>query len=112
MDDIQVLTWSQLVRIEPGLGQLHLDCRFADHHNPEGFDAEQAWNGSGDVPGLKHRLEQLVGDKAESQDPRVKSRQAYDIANQECFQTLPPNRPGTVRLEPRENQATKPGWSV
>lgn len=104
MDDSQVLTWTQLVGLEPRLGQLHLDCRFADHREPNGFDAELAWNGSLNVPGLKYRLEQLVGAKAEGQDPRILSRQAYDLASAECYQALPPNRPGIRLFEPRESQ--------
>lgn len=92
MDDSQVLTWAQLVQLEPALGQLHLDCRFADRRNPDGFDAAQAWNGTSDVPGLKQRLDQLVGANAEKQDPRILSQQAYELAVAECYQALPPNR--------------------
>ncbi len=94
MDDSQALTWGQLVRLEPGLGQLHLDCRFADHRDPNGSDAEAAWNGTADSPGLKHRLERLTGPKAEQQDPLLLSIEAYELAIEECHQALPPNRPG------------------
>ncbi len=78
MDEAQALTWNELVRLEPQLGQLHLDCRFADHRDPNGFDAEVAWNGTPDIPGLKQRLEHLVGAKAEGRDPRILSQQAYE----------------------------------
>ena len=94
MDEAQTLTWNELIRLEPGLGQLHLDCRFADHRDPNGFDAELAWNGTSGVPGLKQRLEHLVGPKADKQDPRILSLQAYELAVAECYQALPPNRPG------------------
>lgn len=108
MDDSQALTWSQLVRLEPGLGQLQLDCRFADHRNSSGFDAELAWNGTADAPGLKQRLELLVGANAEKQDPRILSQQAYELALAECYRALPPNRPGDGSREPLESQ---PGFS-
>lgn len=95
MDDLNQLTWNFLVKLEPRLGQLHLDCRFADKRDPGGFDGERAWNGTPDVPGLKDRLEHLVGEKAEGQDPRILSSEAYQIAYAECFGVLPPNRSGT-----------------
>jgi hypothetical protein len=93
MDDPTALTWNQLVKLEPRLGQLHLDCRFADRRDPNGFSAETAWNGTPDVPGLKDRLLQLVGVNAEVQDPLLLSTQAYDLASRECRQALPPDRP-------------------
>ncbi|HVN56066.1 MAG TPA: hypothetical protein VMT46_17170 [Anaerolineaceae bacterium] len=92
MNETQELTWTQLMRLEPRLGQLHLDCRFADHKDPNGFDADLAWNGSAALPGLKHRLALLVGINAEGQDSRLRSSQAYDLASAECYQALPPNR--------------------
>ncbi|MCL4562110.1 MAG: hypothetical protein M1281_16055 [Chloroflexi bacterium] len=88
------MTWTQLVGLEPRLGQLLLDCRFADRGNPDGFDAELAWDGSPDVPGMKERLENLVGGGANSEDPTIRSHQAYDLASAECRQALPPNRSG------------------
>ncbi len=104
MDHTQPVTWSLLVILEPRLGQLHLDCRFADHRDPDGFDPELAWNGSPDMPGLKHQLEHLVGAKAEGQDPLILSSQAYDLASTECRKVLPASRPGIRRLESQENQ--------
>ncbi len=98
MNELQDLTWAELVRLEPGLGQLHLDCRFADHRDPSGFDAGLAWNGTPDIPGLKQRLEHLVGKKAEKQDPCILSQQAYDLAVAECYRALPPDRPGNGNL--------------
>ena len=99
MEDSQALTWNQLVRLEPRLGQLQLDCRFADSRSPNGFDADLAWNGNQnipgqDTPGLKIRLERLVGAKADVQDPGLISEQAYALASAECYRALPPNRPG------------------
>ena len=108
MDKEQALTWNELVRLEPGLGQIHLDCRFADHRDPNGFDADLAWNGTPDVPGLKHRLEHLVGARAERQDARILSLQAYELAVTECYQALPPNRPGDGHREQPDN---RPGIS-
>ena len=109
MDESQVLTWTQLVKLEPRLGQLHLDCRFADHHDPSGFDAELAWNGSLTLPGLKNRLDLLVGPNAEVQDPRIRTSQAYALASEECQQALAPNRSGIRRPESQENQITASG---
>lgn len=94
MDEPQALTWNDLVRLEPGLGQLHLDCRFADRRDPAGFDPDLVWNGTTAAPGLKLRLERLVGAKAEKQDPRLLSPQAYELAAAECVRALPPNRAG------------------
>ena len=110
MDDSQAFTWDQLVRLEPGLGQLRLDCRFADHRDPRGFDAEAAWEGAEGSPGLKNRLERLVGANAEKQDqdPRILSPQAYELAVAECYRALPPNRPGQGAFEQRES---RPGYS-
>jgi hypothetical protein len=96
LETTQALTWNDLVRLEPGLGQLHLDCRFADRRDPTGFDAELAWNGTAGEPGFKHRLEHLVGVKAENQDPLLVSPQAYELAVAECVRALPPNRAGHV----------------
>jgi hypothetical protein len=98
LDEAQALTWNELVRLEPRLGQLHLDCRFADHRDPNGFDAALAWNGTPDRPGLKQRLEHLVGAKAERQDPRILSPQAYELAVAECVRVLPPTRPGAGQI--------------
>ena len=106
MDEAQPVTWNELVRLEPGLGQLHLDCRFADHRDPNGFDRELAWNGTPALPGLKQRLEHLAGPKAEKQDPRLLSPEAYEIAAAECRQALPPNRPG---IGPHELPEILPG---
>jgi hypothetical protein len=94
MEDLNQLTWNLLVKIEPKLGQLHLDCRFADKREPGGFNVERAWNGTPDAPGLLQRLEHLVGAQAEEQDPRILSNEAYQIAYAECFSALPPNRAG------------------
>jgi hypothetical protein len=104
MDDSQALTWDQLVRLEPGLGQLRLDCRFADHRDPHGFDAKAAWEGAGGSPGFKQRLELLVGANAENQDPRILSPQAYELAVAECYRALPPNRPGDGVFDQRESR--------
>jgi hypothetical protein len=101
MDESQALTWAQLVRLEPGLGQLRLDCRFADHREPNGFSAEAAWNGTAENPGLKQRLEQFVGPKAERQDACLQSLQAYELAVAECHEALPPNRQGIGGLNPQ-----------
>lgn len=101
MDDQQLLTWAQLVRLEPGLGQLHLDCRFADHRDPDGFDAEIAWNGTPAIPGFKQRLDHLVGSKADRQDPMLQSLEAYELAVEECHNALPPNRLGNGGLASR-----------
>lgn len=109
MDESQILTWTQLVRLEPRLGQFHLDCRFADHHEPDGFDAELAWNGTQTVPGLKHRLDLLVGAHADGQDPRIRTSQAYDLACEECLKALPPNRSAIKHPEMQEGQNTAPG---
>jgi hypothetical protein len=94
MEDLNQLNWNLLVKLEPRLGQLHLDCRFADKREPGGFDRDLAWNGTPDAPGLKQRLEHLVGAQAEGQDPRIQSNEAYQIASTECFGVLPPNRAG------------------
>lgn len=108
MENEQVLTWNELIRLEPGLGQLHLDCRFADRRDPSGFDPDLAWNGKPDAPGLKYRLEHLVGANAEKPDPRILSPQAYELAVAECYKALPPNRPGDGHTEQRES---RPGYS-
>jgi len=94
--------------LEPKLGQLHLDCRFADHRDPNGFDKEQAWNGTPDIPGLKYRLEHMVGRSAVGQDSRILSSEAYDLAYQECYRALPPNRPGNGLAGVLENQTSHP----
>jgi hypothetical protein len=94
MDDPRALTWSELVRLEPRVGQLRLDCRFADHGDPNGFNRELAWEGSPGVSGLKERLDSLLGEKADTEDPILRSNQAYQIASEECHQALPPNRTG------------------
>jgi hypothetical protein len=94
MDEPKTLTWDQLVRLEPGLGQLRLDCRFADRREPGGFDAEATWNGTAANPGLKQRLDILVGANAVQQDMLLLSAEAYELAAAECRQALPPNRPG------------------
>lgn len=98
MNDTQALTWAQLVQLEPGLGQLQLDCRFADHRDPTGFDPEAAWNGVDGSPGLKNRLEHLVGPNAERQDAHLLSTEAYELAVAECRKALPPKRPGNGEL--------------
>ncbi len=94
MDEPKALTWDQLVRLEPGLGQLRLDCRFADRRDPDGFDADATWNGTAANPGLKQRLEILVGANAVQQDTLLLSLEAYELAAAECRKALPPNRPG------------------
>jgi hypothetical protein len=109
MDDTLALTWNQLVRLEPRLGQLHLDCRFADRRDPNGFDPEAAWNGSADLPGFKTRLGLLVGAQAEGQDPLIISSQAYDLASAECHQALPPNRVGSGSSNSRASQSVDAG---
>lgn len=112
MDESQTLTWTQLLKLVPELGQVHLDCRFADHRDPNGFDAELAWNGSLNLPGLKHRLDLLVGVNAEGQDPRIKTSQAYALASEECHKALAPNRSGIKRPEIQEGQTTASGQAL
>jgi hypothetical protein len=112
MDDSQALTWNQLVKLEPRLGQLHLDCRFADRRDPNGFNADAVWNGTSDTPGLKNRLELLVGQNAEVQDPMIQSVQAYNLASTECRQALPPDRPGIGQPDVRTNLTADPSRSA
>jgi hypothetical protein len=107
MDDTKALTWDQLVRLEPGLGQLRLDCRFADRRDPDGFDAEAVWNGTVANPGLKQRLENLVGAKAVQQDTLLLSLEAYELAAAECHQALPPSRPGNGRSTSQASQPSE-----
>ena len=109
MNENQELSWAQLVRIEPRLGQLHLDCRFADHYDPNGFDAEMAWNGSATLPGLKQRLDQLVGGNAEGEDLQIRSSQAYELAMAECHLALPSNRADIRPSAPSESQTIGAG---
>src|SRR5262245_30960613 len=84
----QDLTFADLVRLEPRLGQL-LD-RARAYHAKAGpkFCANAVWYGYFGRRGLRSQLQQLVGWEADQEGVLGTSR-AYDVAYRTLYQALP-----------------------
>ena len=86
------LTWAALVEREPALGQLEREMR-AFRRTPLGDDfcANARWYGYGRFRGMgyKPRLVALVGMCARSDDPDLRTSDAYDTAYRRLYGLLP-----------------------
>ena len=86
------LTWAELVEREPALGQLEREMR-AFRRTPRGDDfcANARWYGYGRFRGIgyKPRLVELVGMCARSDDPALRTSDAYDLAYRRLYDLLP-----------------------
>jgi hypothetical protein len=87
------LTWRDLVRLEPRLGELEREAR-AVRRSPRARDphfcANDSWYGRRGWIGFKPRLLWLVG--WEARNPALRTCQAYDIAYRYLYDLLPPCR--------------------
>ena len=86
------LTFADLCRREPALGQLEREMR-AFRRTPLGDDfcANARWYGYGKYRGMgyKPRLVELVGMCARSDDPALRTSDAYDLAYRRLYDLLP-----------------------
>jgi hypothetical protein len=85
------LTWRELVRREPRLAELLQEARTVDDSDPH-FCANAVWYGYNGYAGLKGRLCQLVGWDADTDDPILRTPEAYDLAYDTIYDALPPCR--------------------
>jgi hypothetical protein len=77
----QIVTFEQLVKIEPRLKDLQSQAEQIDGSNPD-FCANEVW-----YRALKPILLNLVG--WEAAHPLLKSKEAYDCAYQRIYERLP-----------------------
>ena len=90
--DNRLLTWDEIVKLEPRVGELYRDVRKArDDKSKPSFCANAVWYGYRGHPGFKHRVEQLVGFETgpKQLDPRLRTMEAYDLVYQKCYKALP-----------------------
>ncbi len=82
-------TWDDLVRAEPRLAVLRSDVEQITAGDGQRFCANAVWYGYHGEPGIKPKLVRLVGFRAESTDPAIRSSEAYDVAYQTLYALLP-----------------------
>jgi hypothetical protein len=87
-------TWSELVKLEPRLGELLARAKAIVDDGGESFCANHRWVGCGNGPacekcrgGLKDELVMLVG--WEASNPELESSEAYDVAYDKVYKALP-----------------------
>lgn len=102
----QNVTWAELVIREHRLAQLKRRVELArDDGTAPSFCADAHWFGKGDrLPGLRSRLELLVGPASRTDDPILRTQAALDVATATLRALLPPCR-GCGCLARRET-----GW--
>lgn len=92
MDDDQLITWGLLTRIEPRLMDMENRLKaIKDTGETASFCANVVWYGSGKIYNHSYRNEMqgLVGWKADSQDERIRTQKAYDLAYKHLYNLLP-----------------------
>ncbi len=72
-------TWDELVRREPQLAVLRSSVEQVTAEDGHPFCANAVWYGYHGEPGIKPKLVRLVGFRAESTDPAIRSE---DIPNE------------------------------
>ncbi len=84
-----VPTWDDLVRLEPRLAGLRAEIERITARDGQRFCANEHWYGYNGEPGIKRKLVRLVGFRAQSPDPVIRSMAAYDVAYQTLYALLP-----------------------
>ncbi len=84
-----VPTWDDLIRLGPRLAALRAEVERVTAWNGQRFCANEHWYGYNGQPGIKRDLIRLVGFRAESTDPVIRSMAAYDVAYQTLYALLP-----------------------
>ncbi len=84
-------TWAQLVASEPRLGALLAEARDGQRVDRGRYCANEAYFGYGRCRGggIKPRLGRLVGWYAESDDPALRTSDAYDAAYHAIYDAPP-----------------------
>jgi hypothetical protein len=95
---MSMLTWREMVKIEPQLEQLLAATRRLDT-GLESFCGVTAWCGFGGRPGLKMRMYHMVG--FGSSKPELRTREAYELATKKLYAAIPPCR-GCACVEEEE----------
>lgn len=87
----EMITWQELIEIEPRLRDMLLRLRAVkDPGNTPSFCANAVWYGhSKGGHSYKNELTALVGWDAKSENPRIKTSQAYDTAYRKLYAVLP-----------------------
>lgn len=87
------ITWLDLVERDPELGAILWEAMMSmDDKRKKSFCARRIWDGGRGRPGLKDKLSAHVGWSAATDDPVLKSTEAYEISVQVVFGALPPCR--------------------
>jgi hypothetical protein len=84
------ITWRDAIKIEPRLLQLYRQIRAVkDDLDLTHFCANAVWYGHNGHPGFKRHMCDLVGFQAESDDPRIRTMQAYSMVYDKLYGALP-----------------------
>jgi hypothetical protein len=86
--DERILTWEELVEMEPRLADLLKRCTEAGR-GLRSFCYEIAWFGPSGNTGFKAEFKQLVGHFAENRHPRLTTQYAYELGYQTLLSALP-----------------------
>lgn len=78
------LDWDEMVAIEPGLGALYREVRSLKDPGGSCFCAEMLWHRR-----YKARLAWLVGFRTHSDDMRLRTMAAYDVAFEKIYGAMP-----------------------
>ena len=94
---MSVVSWEELVGLEPRLGALLEEARgVADPGGAGGFCREVRWRGLDGGPSLERAVRNLVGWEANPPDVRLVSWAAYRVAAETIRNAMPPCRPGAA----------------
>ena len=88
------LTWAALVKREPRLADLRAVVGAVVRDRQRHYNANGVWFGPHNVegvPGLKYQMVRLVGRHALTDDPVIRSSDAYDVAYEALYGLLPPD---------------------
>lgn len=81
------LTWREIARIEPRLGELLKEIRAERDSGGPAYCANEVW-----YTRYKPRLVDLVGWGADSDNELMRTSAAYDLAYSKLYDVLPPCR--------------------